>query len=85
MKEELNPIALEESQLIDILSNDLMDEFRDEFMQLHPYDQSLFFEKVEPEIRKKIYHYLSPKEYTSYSVFSICSFGFLQTVFNLLI
>ncbi|ALC86267.1 magnesium transporter MgtE [Bacillus sp. FJAT-22090] len=62
MKEELNPIALEESQLIDILSNDLMDEFRDEFMQLHPYDQSLFFEKVEPEIRKKIYHYLSPKE-----------------------
>lgn len=62
MKEELNPIALEESQLIDFLSNDLMDEFRDEFMQLHPYDQSLFFEKVEPEIRKKIYHYLSPKE-----------------------
>ncbi|WP_231687571.1 MULTISPECIES: magnesium transporter [Bacillaceae] len=55
-------MALEESQLIDILSNDLMDEFRDEFMQLHPYDQSLFFEKVEPEIRKKIYHYLSPKE-----------------------
>lgn len=62
MKEEMNPLALEESQLIDILSNDLMDEFRDEFMQLHPYDQSLFFEKVEPEIRKKIYHYLSPKE-----------------------
>ena len=36
--------------------------FREEFMQLHPYDQSLFFEKVEPEIRKKIFHYLSPKE-----------------------
>ncbi|MEI4769693.1 magnesium transporter [Psychrobacillus sp. FJAT-51614] len=58
----MNQFALEESQLIDILTHDLMDEFREEFMQLHPYDQSIFFEKVEPEIRKKIYHYLSPKE-----------------------
>ncbi|TQR20272.1 magnesium transporter [Psychrobacillus vulpis] len=58
----MNQLALDESQLIEFLSNDLMDEFREEFMQLHPYDQSLFFEKVEPDIRKKIFHYLSPKE-----------------------
>ena len=62
MKEEMNQLQLEESKLIDFLSNDLMDAFREEFMQLHPYDQSLFFEKVDPEIRKKIFHYLSPKE-----------------------
>lgn len=62
MKEEMNQLQLEESNLIDFLSNDLMDAFREEFMQLHPYDQSLFFEKVDPEIRKKIFHYLSPKE-----------------------
>ena len=62
VKEEMNQLQLEESNLIDFLSNDLMDAFREEFMQLHPYDQSLFFEKVDPEIRKKIFHYLSPKE-----------------------
>lgn len=62
MKEEMNQLQLEESRLIHFLSNDLMDKFRDEFMQLHPYDQSLFFEKVESAIRRKIFHYLSPKE-----------------------
>lgn len=62
VKEETNQQPLDESLLIEFLTNDLMDKFRDEFMQLHPYDQSLFFEKVEPEIRKKIFHYLSPQE-----------------------
>lgn len=62
MKEEKDQLQIEESHLVEFLSNDLMDEFRDEFMQLHPYDQSLFFEKVEPDIRKKIFHYLSPNE-----------------------
>jgi magnesium transporter len=62
VKEEMDQLQLEESHLIEFLSNDSMDEFREEFMQLHPYDQSLFFEKVEPDIRKKIFHYLSPKE-----------------------
>ena len=62
MKEEMTQLQQEESNLIDFLSNDLMDSFREVFMQLHPYDQSLFFEKVDPEIRKKIFHYLSPKE-----------------------
>ncbi len=62
MKEEMNQLPLDEAYLIDFLSNDFMDKFREEFMQLHPYDQALFFEKVEPDIRKKIFHYLSPKE-----------------------
>ncbi|WP_313891524.1 magnesium transporter [Psychrobacillus sp.] len=58
----MNQLPLDEAYLIDFLSNDFMDKFREEFMQLHPYDQALFFEKVEPDIRKKIFHYLSPKE-----------------------
>ena len=59
---EANQLHIEESNLIKFLSNDSMNEFRESFMQLHPYDQSVFFEKVEPEIRQKIFHYLSPKE-----------------------
>lgn len=62
MKEEMNELLIEETNLINYLSNGLMHEFRESFMQLHPYDQSLFFEKVDQEIRQKIFHYLSPKE-----------------------
>ena len=62
MKDEITQEPLEESILIEFLLNDSMEEFREEFMQLHPYDQSIFFEKVEPDVRMKIYHYLSPKE-----------------------
>ncbi|WP_245909235.1 magnesium transporter [Psychrobacillus insolitus] len=53
---------LDDTNLIEFLTNDSIDQFRDEFMQLHPYDQAMFFEKVEPDIRRKIFHYLSPKE-----------------------
>ncbi len=63
MKEEkVDLLELEESNLIHFLLTDSMDDFREIFMELHPYDQSIFFEKVEPELRQKIYHYLSPKE-----------------------
>ena len=36
--------------------------FRTDFLVLHPYDRATFYEKVGPELRKIIYHYLSPKE-----------------------
>ncbi|MET0961001.1 MAG: magnesium transporter [Psychrobacillus psychrotolerans] len=62
VKDEITQEPLEESILIEFLLNESMEEFREEFMQLHPYDQSIFFEKVEPDVRMKIYHYLSPKE-----------------------
>lgn len=61
-EEKMNLLELEESNLVRFLLEDSMDEFRGIFMELHPYDQSLFFEKVEPELRQKIFHYLSPKE-----------------------
>ncbi|WP_342560447.1 magnesium transporter [Psychrobacillus sp. FSL W7-1457] len=61
-EEKMDLLELEESNLIHFLLADSMDEFREIFMELHPYDQSLFFEKVEPELRQKIFHYLSPKE-----------------------
>lgn len=44
------------------LLNEEMETFRDEFLQLHPYDQAIFFRELDEEIRTKIYHYLSPEE-----------------------
>ena len=55
-------LELQQQRLLDYLQNDQIDLFRDEFMDLHPYDQSVFFDKVDPEIRKQIFHFLSPEE-----------------------
>lgn len=53
---------LDSDQLLAFLNNEQFDEFREEFLALHPYDQAQFFEKVGPESREIIYQYLSPKE-----------------------
>lgn len=53
---------LDSDQLLGFLNNQQFDEFREEFLALHPYDQAQFFEKVGPESREIIYQYLSPKE-----------------------
>ncbi|CAG9610464.1 magnesium transporter [Pseudoneobacillus rhizosphaerae] len=47
------------------LLNDEMDKFREEFLELHPYDQATFFKELDEEIRAKVYHYLSPEEMAS--------------------
>ncbi|WP_343751250.1 magnesium transporter [Lentibacillus halophilus] len=44
------------------IDNDEMEPFRDEFLSMHPYDQSLFFEKQQEYVRQHIYTYLSPNE-----------------------
>jgi magnesium transporter len=44
------------------LINDEMDIFREEFLDLHPYDQATLFSELDEEIRLKVYHYLSPEE-----------------------
>lgn len=53
---------LDAEQLLAFLTDHQVDEFRDEFLALHPYDQAQFFEKVGPDSRQIIYQYLSPKE-----------------------
>lgn len=53
---------LDSDQLLAFLNNHQFDEFREEFLALHPYDQAQFFEKVGAESREIIYQYLSPKE-----------------------
>lgn len=58
-KEEIN---LDEEKLKDMLLQEEMRAFREEYLLLHPYDRAVFYEKVDPELRKMIYRYLSPKE-----------------------
>lgn len=58
LEEEMyNKEALDEL----LLSGDI-DQFREEFLKLHTYDQGEYFTESSDEFRDKIYHYLSPKE-----------------------
>lgn len=64
MKENLNEVEMElnDDFLLQALLNENIDEFRDNFFTLHEYDQAQFYEKVGPDIRQKIYQFLSPQE-----------------------
>ncbi|WP_010302008.1 magnesium transporter [Kurthia senegalensis] len=65
MAEELKDrmeAQFQEEQLIALLQQGDIVAFRDQFLDLHPYDQGQFYEKVDPDIRQIIYQYLSPKE-----------------------
>ncbi|SEO51156.1 magnesium transporter [Amphibacillus marinus] len=48
--------------LEDALSDEQIDRFRSEFLEIHPYDQSEFFEAQSEQMRSLIYSYLSPEE-----------------------
>lgn len=53
---------LNEEMLLQLLENGQVEEFRDDFLSHHPYDQAVFYEKAEAETRQQLYEYLSPKE-----------------------
>jgi magnesium transporter len=53
---------LDEDLLLDLLNKGDVEQFREEFLTHHPYDQATFYEKADPEIRHLLYQYLSPKE-----------------------
>ncbi|WP_226037639.1 magnesium transporter [Aquibacillus saliphilus] len=44
------------------LMNEQIDQFRAEFLEIHPYDQAKIFEEQSDDIRSLIYTYLSPEE-----------------------
>lgn len=56
---------LDEDLLIRSLKEDNIDLFRQEFLESHPYIQAEFFLQIAPELRKKMYYFLSPKEVAS--------------------
>lgn len=62
MNEKNDEIMYDEGQLIESLEAGDISFFREGFLQLHPYDRATFYQKVGTELRKVMYHYLSPKE-----------------------
>ncbi|SFA82734.1 magnesium transporter [Lentibacillus halodurans] len=49
-------------ELQTLVTNERMESFRIKFLDMHPYDQALFFIEQPEEIRLRIYTYLSPEE-----------------------
>ncbi|MEH7523804.1 magnesium transporter, partial [Bacillus sp. JJ1503] len=65
MEEALSEKAthhMDRELLINSLQNEDIEKFRDEFLELHPYDQASFFKELDEDTRERIYHYLSPEE-----------------------
>lgn len=48
--------------LFELLENKEYEKFRQEFLELHSYDQATFFLSLEEEQRVTLYHFLSPEE-----------------------
>ncbi|AWE06461.1 magnesium transporter [Lysinibacillus sp. 2017] len=61
-KDSTNEVQYDEDFLRMLLDEENIESFREHFLVLHPYDQAQFYEEVGPDIRKIIYHYLSPQE-----------------------
>ncbi|MFD1169108.1 magnesium transporter [Oceanobacillus caeni] len=49
-------------KVYEALNEEQTDEFRENFLEMHPYDQSVFFVDQSQENRIRIYAYLSPDE-----------------------
>ena len=57
-----NEVVLDEDKLRELLNNEDIHSFRQEYLVLHPYDRAIFYEEVGSELRELMYFYLSPKE-----------------------
>ncbi|MDG0858853.1 magnesium transporter [Staphylococcus equorum] len=68
MANEKDSITLEDEQVYDqalldnLLFENHIDEFRNEFLAMHTYEQSEYFEDSNEEIRQRIFEVLSPEE-----------------------
>lgn len=68
MANEKESITLEDEKVYDkvlldnLLVNNHIDEFRDEFLSMHTYEQSEYFEDSDEDIRQRIFEVLSPEE-----------------------
>ena len=48
--------------LLTLLQEEDLEQFRESFIDMHPYDKAYFFRRIDKENRMKVYSYLSPKE-----------------------
>lgn len=62
MSEHIDPIEEQYKLLHQRLKNEQLQEFRNELLDLHLYEQGLFYVSLDEEERQQIYTYLSPKE-----------------------
>lgn len=62
IEREKDEVIFDEIKFQELLLNDDIQPFREQFLALHPYDQAQFYEKVGPDIRQIMYHFLSPQE-----------------------
>lgn len=60
--QENDQVQLEAKQLTEALVSENIELFRQQFLDLHPYEQTQFFIKLSKDVRMKLYHYLSPGE-----------------------
>ncbi|TYR79493.1 magnesium transporter [Priestia megaterium] len=54
--------VLVQKHLISLLENNEIDAFREEFLEMHTYDQGQFFEELDESLRFALYEMLSPEE-----------------------
>ncbi|MFD2749759.1 magnesium transporter [Virgibacillus siamensis] len=55
-------MQLQWDELQQFLSSEKIEAFRDDFLEMHPYDQAMFFIEQPESIRLQIYNFLSPEE-----------------------
>ncbi|WP_260398859.1 magnesium transporter [Peribacillus simplex] len=48
--------------LLEALKTENLDQFRTEFLEMHPYDQAQFYTSLSDEFRSVVYRFLSPEE-----------------------
>ncbi|MBF1992034.1 magnesium transporter [Staphylococcus schleiferi] len=68
MANENEQIILDDEEIFDkdllddLIAKENIDGFREEFLALHSYEQSEYFEVSDDDLRQKMYRYLSPDE-----------------------
>lgn len=61
-KENVNEDVYDKDLLDQLLQDGDIDAFREEFLSMHNYEQSEYFEDTDEEKRQKIFEFLSPSE-----------------------
>ena len=66
IKDKVREDVYDEELLNRLLDENDIDQFRDEFLAMHNYDQSEYFEDTDDNNRQKIFEFLSPKEVANF-------------------
>ena len=66
MKDNVREDVYDKELFDRLLDQNDIDEFRKEFLELHNYEQSEYFEDTDDGNRQKIFEFLSPKEVANF-------------------